>query len=328
VLLLVAALGGCAAVVYRLWQRRGEGRPLLEFEPRALVPWNILPPAVLLFFSFGGLAVAPPEAPTPPPAEETAGVAISAAGSIATGSMGAAAANTAAVAATATGWSPADAGGLTALDMWAQTLAFVTLALAIGAVLVLAYQAGPRDLGLPTDRQQLREDARTGAMALLAVLPPIYVIQTTLTWLLAPSEGHPVIEALRLQYTGGMLVAAAAAAALAAPLFEEVMFRLVFQGWLERTEDRLLRLPVNAPWNAPGVLPGLIRGWGPILISGVVFSAAHWGHGVAPVSLLPLGWTLGYLYQRTHRLAPSIVCHALFNAFNLVMLGLALAAGE
>jgi membrane protease YdiL (CAAX protease family) len=36
---------------------------------------------------------------------------------------------------------------------------------------------------------------------------------------------------------------------------------------------------------------------------------------------------LGYVYQRTHRLLPSIVCHALFNAFSLYVLWLALTAG-
>jgi membrane protease YdiL (CAAX protease family) len=123
------------------------------------------------------------------------------------------------------------------------------------------------------------------------------------------------------------MIGAAAAAVAAAPLLEEITFRLVFQGWLERTEDRLLGLSEDAPWNADGVLPGLVRGWAPILVSGVAFSAAHWGHGVAPVSLLPLGWTLGYLYQRTHRLAPSVVCHALFNALSLIMVGLELMGG-
>jgi membrane protease YdiL (CAAX protease family) len=68
-------------------------------------------------------------------------------------------------------------------------------------------------------------------------------------------------------------------------------------------------------------------GWSPILISGTLFALAHLGHGVAPASLLPLGMALGYVYQRTHRIVPSMVCHALFNAFSLLMLWLALAAG-
>ncbi len=324
-LLPVAVLIGSTAVVYRLLQRLQDGRPLLEFEPRRRVPWNFLPPAVLLGLSFTSLAIAPPqELPQQEAPEEAAAVAAAAS----VGPPGLAPTAAMATAATAKSWSSLEAGGLTALDMWAQTLAFAALALMISAVLVLGYRAGPSDLGLPKSWQQLRGDVRTGATAFLAVLLPVYAIQLTLTILLEPSQGHPLIEELHVRHTTGMMIAAVAAAVAAAPLLEETTFRLVFQGWLERTEDRLLRLSDEAPWNADGLLPGLVRGWAPILISGVAFSAAHWGHGVAPVSLLPLGWTLGYLYQRTHRLAPSVVCHALFNALSLVMLWLDLAAGE
>lgn len=322
-LLPIAVLIGSTAVVYRLLQRLQGGRLLLEFEPRRRVPWNFLPPAVLLGLSFSSLAVTPQDVAELPAPGEAAAVAVAAS----VGPPGVGPVSAVALAGTAKGWSSLEAGGLTALDMWAQTLAFGTLAMMIGAVLILGYRAGPSDLGLPTSWQQLRGDMRTGATAFLAVLLPVYSIQLTLTLLLEPSQGHPLIEELQVRHSFGMMIGAAAAAVAAAPLLEETTFRLVFQGWLERTEDRLLGLSEDAPWNADGVLPGLIRGWAPILISGVVFSAAHWGHGVAPVSLLPLGWTLGYLYQRTHRLAPSVVCHALFNALSLVMVGLALMGG-
>jgi membrane protease YdiL (CAAX protease family) len=51
-----------------------------------------------------------------------------------------------------------------------------------------------------------------------------------------------------------------------------------------------------------------------------MFAVAHIGQGVAPFSLFPLALVLGYLYQRTHRIVPSIVCHALFNATSLLAL--------
>jgi membrane protease YdiL (CAAX protease family) len=322
-LLPVAVLIGSTAVVYRLLQRLQAGHPLVEYQPRRRVPWNFLPPAVLLGLSFTSLAISPQDVPELESPEETAAVAVAAS----SGPPGFAPASAVALAGTAKGWSTLEAGGLTALDMWAQTLAFGTLAMMIGAVLVLGYRAGPSDLGLPTSWRQLWGDVRTGATAFLAVLLPVYAIQLTLTLLLEPSQGHPLIEELQVRHSVGMMIGAAAAAVAAAPLLEEITFRLVFQGWLERTEDRLLGLSEDAPWNADGVLPGLVRGWAPILVSGVAFSAAHWGHGVAPVSLLPLGWTLGYLYQRTHRLAPSVVCHALFNALSLIMVGLELMGG-
>lgn len=75
-----------------------------------------------------------------------------------------------------------------------------------------------------------------------------------------------------------------------------------------------------------GWIPDLPHGWTPILISGVAFGLAHIGHGVAPVSLVLFGIVLGYLYQRTHRLVPSITAHMLFNSYSMVMLWLQLEA--
>ena len=75
---------------------------------------------------------------------------------------------------------------------------------------------------------------------------------------------------------------------------------------------------------AAGYLGFLPHGWLPIVLSGILFGLAHVGQGVAPVSLVLFGIVLGYLYQRTHRLIPSITAHAMFNAYSLVMLWLAL----
>lgn len=69
-----------------------------------------------------------------------------------------------------------------------------------------------------------------------------------------------------------------------------------------------------------GIIRGLPHGWFPILTSGTLFGLAHYGHGVAPVSLVLLGIVLGYLYQRTHRLVPSMVTHMLFNGFSMLQL--------
>lgn len=85
-------------------------------------------------------------------------------------------------------------------------------------------------------------------------------------------------------------------------------------------------LPVDGNQRpARGWLLGLPHGWTPILISGVAFGLAHVGHGVAPVSLVLFGIVLGYLYQRTHRLLPSITAHLVFNAYSMLLLWLQLA---
>lgn len=60
--------------------------------------------------------------------------------------------------------------------------------------------------------------------------------------------------------------------------------------------------------------------WTPILFSSVVFSLAHWSHGPDWVPLLFLAIGLGYLYQQTGRILPSIVVHFLVNALGIVQL--------
>ena len=67
-------------------------------------------------------------------------------------------------------------------------------------------------------------------------------------------------------------------------------------------------------------IAGLPYGWFPIVVSSVAFGLAHFGYGPEPVPLFFLALVLGFVYQRTHRIVPSIVTHALFNLFNMVIL--------
>jgi membrane protease YdiL (CAAX protease family) len=69
---------------------------------------------------------------------------------------------------------------------------------------------------------------------------------------------------------------------------------------------------------------GLPLGAAPILVSSLLFALVHWGQGAAPIALFAFALMLGFLYRQTHRLWPSITCHALLNA--VTMLGL--LAGE
>jgi membrane protease YdiL (CAAX protease family) len=58
----------------------------------------------------------------------------------------------------------------------------------------------------------------------------------------------------------------------------------------------------------------------PILVSSLLFAVAHFGYGPEPIPLFFLAIVLGYIYQRTHRILPSIVTHATFNAFAMFIL--------
>ena len=253
---------------------------------------------------------------------------------------------------------------LTAADLWSFTVTYLLLATVVYAVLAAIFRANEFDLGLPQSAAQLGRDAAVGTIAYLAVLVPVYAIQIPLTLLFSqPDATHPIVVTLEGDNSAAMMVAAAVGACLGAPLFEETAFRLVFQGWLEKhgapveelvveeqavEEPTLAVLPMGiGELDEAGAQPqaevvaefgahafpvvGNVAdrpcNWGAILVTSALFSLAHVGQGVAPFSLFPLGVALGYLYQRTHRIVPSMVCHALFNATTLMAVWMD-AAGE
>ncbi|MEZ6098117.1 MAG: CPBP family intramembrane glutamic endopeptidase [Pirellulaceae bacterium] len=71
----------------------------------------------------------------------------------------------------------------------------------------------------------------------------------------------------------------------------------------------------------PQPLPiALAPAYVPIVVSSLLFAAAHLGQGTAPIPLFFLALGLGYVYQRTHRVLPCIVVHMLVNLFSLLQL--------
>jgi membrane protease YdiL (CAAX protease family) len=341
----LAAIAGSLATLWWLFQRHIAGEPLLPYEPRRPVPWNAVAPVVLLTFVLTPtLATAISELSTISPAEgvtefDAADAAMRA--SIAAGAG--------AVAGPVGEYAVQEATGVTQnawttlprLSLWFVAIqAGMSVMLAFGCQAALAALSGAtrRDLGWPTDWAMARRDLRIGLFTFLAVIVPVYAMQYSLSVLFSPETQHPLIEELQARQSSPMLFVAFAAAVVGAPLFEETAFRLILQGWLERitgpwSADPVSKATVDDASNVDDVEVELVvprampTVWAPIVISGTLFAGAHLGQGVAPISLLPLGMVLGYVYQRTHRILPSIVCHALFNAFSLFVLWLALTSG-
>ncbi|MEQ8836365.1 MAG: CPBP family glutamic-type intramembrane protease, partial [Lacipirellulaceae bacterium] len=153
---------------------------------------------------------------------------------------------------------------------------------------------------------------------------------------------HPFIDQIVRGKEYSLFAAAAFAAVVQAPVFEETVFRLVLQGWLEKQEALILSAtsqtdhasaesiePLeheneNTPERSPRLVPWLPRGSISIVISALLFGFAHIGQGVAPVALVLLGFVLGYLYQRTHRIVSCMVLHALFNGFTMLIIWLSM----
>jgi membrane protease YdiL (CAAX protease family) len=312
--LLSASYVASLSTLLILTQRYLKNRPILEYEPRRRVPWGV------------GVAILAMIIPV-------MGVVLSA---IPTGSTD-------------------EATEISfVFQMVSTSVVMISFVAAVGFFLYVSTRATFRDMGFPKSFRQLVDDICLGIIGFAASLLPIYVIHFALHMAVSPEEDHPVIEELQQSPTTGMLLAGLLTVAVAAPLFEEFTFRLLFQGWLEKWEDEqvgyaglqepLITVPVEAteldsetveleaeedeltveepspPYR--GILPDLPHGWVPILISSTLFGLAHLGHGVSPVPLVLFGMILGYMYQRTHRIVPSMTAHALFNSYSMAMLWL------
>lgn len=344
VLLAVAGLVSFGILLH-LFQRHIAGQTLLEYEPRRRVPWGAGIATIALIFPLSGIAVtlANPASPIDnAPLVET---------------------RTSEIVQEIVDKAPEEAGKSPeqfVVQVWTMFGLMVTFVVIIAALLHVMYNADWHDLGLPSSQTQLLSDIGIGLIACLVSIMPVYLIQIVLALLLQPEQGHPLVEELQQKYNTATMIASFAVVVIGAPLFEEFSFRLLVQGWLEKKEDEFidytptvrrnvstLELPgdellsetipaedtqafdetntITSPRLSPrGFLPDLPQGWLPVLVTGTIFGLAHLGHGVSPIPLVLFGIVLGYLYQRTHRLVPSITAHAVFNAYSMTMIWLSL----
>ena len=107
---------------------------------------------------------------------------------------------------------------------------------------------------------------------------------------------HPLLRLLSDSPTLESILWSVAAAVVVAPLVEELLFRVVLQGWLKT---------VIAPRWAIG-------------ITSVLFGFVHGFPDAIPLVVLAI--VLGYVYQQRNSYAAVVTMHGLFNAFNLTLL--------
>jgi membrane protease YdiL (CAAX protease family) len=204
VLANVIVFGSVGTWVYiaSRWWRHGE---VLPWEPRRSVPWG--PPAAILAVAFALMAVS-------------------------------------------SAWGPGGAAGDvrvpnaegTAIKI-VSLLAFqLLLAGGFFAAIAVTYGATARDMGLPRSAREGLRDFGLGIATCLAALPPVQAVQALSMWLIGredPLSQHPLIETLTSM--GGanvsIMLLACLSAVVVAPICEEITFRLLLQGWLEKWED-------------------------------------------------------------------------------------------
>lgn len=211
----------------------------------------------------------------------------------------------------------------------------------------------------------LWRDAKLGALAMLLLFAPVLGLQMLLTRFF-PSQ-HPLIETIRKTGDTGFLWASGLAAVIAAPIVEELQFRVLLQGWLQNVARAIRgRLSLtDVIWGAGNVPPAssdksldsrrgsttehddasdasskseagaVLTGASaeselprwPIFGSSLLFALAHASHGPDPIPLFLLALGLGYLVQRTGRVWPAIVVHFLLNSWTMILMVIIVLSG-
>jgi membrane protease YdiL (CAAX protease family) len=161
------------------------------------------------------------------------------------------------------------------------------------SVMSVRRKNGLADYGI--DSRGWLSEMRFGGLGFLASLPCVIVIMVLTSRWRTPETQNSLLILLRETGSGRTLAEVVFAAVIAAPLSEELLFRVTFQGPLEA------RLPL---------------GWA-ITIPAVVFASVHGIYDALP--LLPLALVLGALYHLRRSYVAIVTAHACFNATNIVL---------
>jgi membrane protease YdiL (CAAX protease family) len=229
-------------------------------------------------------------------------------------------------------------------------LAVSLLIVACGLSLI-ALRTGARLSDFGWSPRDIPTDIRLGLIGFVMLAPPVYAMQGLLVQFWQPST-HPLVEMFKASPDPRFFVLLFVAAAVVAPLFEELVFRVLLQGFLEKVvrfrgevhelffgdvhrslpeaaaepidvAPSLAPLSPEPPVPSPQPPPPELRGlaaWLPIAVSSIVFALMHYSHGPDWIPLTFLAAGMGYLYQRTHRLLPSLVVHVLVNSSSMLAL--------
>jgi membrane protease YdiL (CAAX protease family) len=230
-------------------------------------------------------------------------------------------------------------------------------AVLIPIVVCLFAKARLRDFGILDADPARRVLQGITAYALLA--PFIYGVMLLSVGIWG-RQTHPLEDAVKAEASGIPALIAAVAAVVCAPVMEELLFRSLFLGWLTRlalgrqsermseptpVADPIVVDPVETdaktsenPYEAPVApiesIPETIPVRRTVALRllaanatvALIFAALHGQVWPTPMPIFCLALGLGFLYQRTGSLLPSIVLHMCINGVST--LALFLTAGQ
>ena len=203
--LLIAVLSASGSAWLWIFHRWPPGRPLLKLEPRRPVPWGISD-AVMILVGWVMLQALLPALLRP-----------------------------------LLGMEPLDPDVPKTPEDFRVMMLGVLVANVIAGVctpLWLWFGRGARAADLGFSTRCLPADLWRGAVAFAAVSVPVYALQMLLVKFF-PSH-HPLVQLLQESRDAATIVISVLMASIAAPIVEEMLFRLVLQGALETVESRAL----------------------------------------------------------------------------------------
>ena len=183
----------------------------------------------------------------------------------------------------------------------ADLTAISVIAPSVGWVIgVLLLRSGRAVAVVGYTRKQILPGVRGGAMGFAAAMPFVFtaffIIQGIWTgYTHAPPTEHQLLKAMRDARQNWIDVCVTLAAVVAAPLFEELLFRGCIQGALRRL--------INSRIIA-------------VFITSTMFALIHDTWTIPPIFVLSL--FMGFAYERKQNLWTSTTMHALFNLFNII----------
>lgn len=183
--------------------------------------------------------------------------------------------------------------GIRYIPLWA----IAQIAVAVG---IIAAAAPLRAVDFGLDFSEWKRDVAVGGLGFLACLIPVYAVNLAVELLgwRSPTGQHPLLKLLEEQPEPTTIVWIAVSVIIAAPLAEELLFRVLLLRWLK---SRLAARPA-------------------VFLSAVAFAAVHAGPGRPDfLPLFPLALILGYVYHQCHSYVAVVTVHALFNATNLAL---------
>lgn len=198
---------------------------------------------------------------------------------------------------------------LPGLSEWQQAfldnvVAGIVATAAVAVIFVMAREYFARRLkGFGIDPKTIGRDFYSAVVNLLSVWPIVLAALwlTVLLGRLIAGEGfhiekHEALETLLVNQQWSIRLVMIGLAVLVAPLFEETLFRGLFQ--------TLMR----------SFLPGA---WLAIVVSSAIFATFHqnWTHWP---TLFVLSMCMGYAYEKSGSLFRPIFIHAIFNAISIL----------